>query len=63
MKSRHVLASGIGLPSFVVGLVVSFLVAWAVIAVFIKYLQKNGLEPFGYYRIVLGGVVFLLMRG
>ena len=41
----------------------SFLVAWAVIAVFIKYLQKNGLEPFGYYRILLGVGVFLLMRG
>jgi undecaprenyl-diphosphatase len=63
IKARHVLASGIGLPSIVIGLVVSFFVAWAVIAVFIKYLQKNGLEPFGYYRILLGVVVFLLMRG
>lgn len=63
IKSRHVLAQGIGLSSFVVGLLVSFLVAWAVIAVFIKYLQKNGLEPFGYYRILLGVAVFLLMRG
>jgi undecaprenyl-diphosphatase len=47
----------------VLGLVVSFFVAWAVIAGFIKYLQKNGLEPFGYYRIVLGIVVVLVMRG
>jgi undecaprenyl-diphosphatase len=63
MKARHVLASGIGLPSIVIGLVVSFFVAWAVIAVFIKYLQTNGLEPFGYYRILLGIVVFMVMRG
>ena len=63
IKSRHALATGIGLPSFVLGLVVSFFVAWAVIAGFIKYLQKNGLEPFGYYRILLGIVVVLVMRG
>ena len=63
IKSRHALASGIGLSSFVLGLVVSFFVAWAVIAGFIKYLQKNGLEPFGYYRILLGIVVVLVMRG
>src|ERR1700722_14986274 len=53
-KGRHELASGVGLPSIVIGLVVSFLVAWAVIAIFIRYLQRRGLEPFGYYRIVLG---------
>lgn len=63
IKARHVLASGIGASSIAIGLVVSFFVAWAVIAVFIKYLQKNGLEPFGYYRILLGIVVFLVMRG
>jgi undecaprenyl-diphosphatase len=57
-KSRHELASGIGAPSILIGLVVSFLVAWAVIAGFIRYLQRRGLEPFGYYRIVLGAVVF-----
>jgi undecaprenyl-diphosphatase len=41
-----------------VGLAVSFAVAWAVIASFLKYLQKHGLEPFGWYRVVLGAVVF-----
>ncbi len=62
IKSRHVLASGIGAGSIALGLLVSFFVAWIVIAGFIKYLQKHGLEPFGYYRIVLGIVVFLLLR-
>lgn len=57
LKSRAVLASGIGAPSLIVGLVVSFAVAWAVIATFLKYLRTRGLEPFGYYRIVLGIVV------
>jgi undecaprenyl-diphosphatase len=44
-------------------MVISFVVAWAVVAGFIKYLQKRGLEPFGYYRIVLGALVFFLVRG
>jgi undecaprenyl-diphosphatase len=60
-KARHVLVSSIGLPSIVIGLVVSFLVAWAVIAMFIRYLQRRGLEPFGYYRIVLGVVVLWVL--
>jgi undecaprenyl-diphosphatase len=58
-KSRHELASSIGGLNVAIGLVVSFLVAWGVIAAFLRYLQRRGLEPFGYYRIVLGIVVFV----
>ena len=39
-----------------------FVVAWAVVAGFLKYLQRRGLEPFGYYRIVLGVLVIWWMR-
>jgi undecaprenyl-diphosphatase len=60
-KARHELASGIGTTNLLIGLVVSFLVAWAVIAGFIRYLQRRGLEPFGYYRIALGVVVFWVL--
>jgi undecaprenyl-diphosphatase len=56
-KSRHVLLSHVGAASIVLGLVVSFVVAWGVIATFLKYLRTHGLEPFGWYRIVLGIVV------
>src|SRR5579864_7431493 len=38
-KARHVLASHVGGASMVVGLVVSFFVAWGVIASFLKYLR------------------------
>ena len=61
LKARHELASGVGDASILVGLLVSFFVAWAVIAVFIRYLQRRGLEPFGYYRIALGIVVLGLL--
>ena len=43
-----------------VGLLVSFIVAWAVIAAFLRYLGRRGLEPFGYYRIALAVVVVAL---
>jgi undecaprenyl-diphosphatase len=60
-KARHTLLADVGTSSLLVGLVVSFVVAWAVIAGFIRYLQRRGLEPFGYYRVVLGIVVFWVL--
>ncbi len=40
-----------------IGFIVSFLVAWAVIAWFISYISKRDFRAFGYYRIALGLVV------
>jgi undecaprenyl-diphosphatase len=45
-----------------VGLVVSFYVAWAVIAVFLTYVQRHTLRVFAYYRMVLGVLVLLVVR-
>lgn len=48
-----------------VGFVVSFLVAYAVIAAFMKFIQRHNFIPFGVYRIILGiGVLayFLLLK-
>ena len=59
-KSRAALV-GVGGLNLAIGLVVSFLVAWAVIAGFIAYLKKRGLAPFGVYRILLGVVVFVVL--
>lgn len=56
-KARHALATDVGIASLTVGMVVSFFVAWAVIASFLKYLRTRGLEPFGWYRVVIGVVV------
>jgi undecaprenyl-diphosphatase len=46
-----------------IGLVTAFIVSLAVIAVFLRYLNKFGLAPFGYYRIALGILVLVLARG
>jgi undecaprenyl-diphosphatase len=44
-----------------VGFVVSFLVAWAVVALFMNYIRKNDFKPFAYYRLALGIVILLLL--
>jgi undecaprenyl-diphosphatase len=61
-KARHeLIVEGTG--ALIVGLLVSFFVAWAVIAAFLRYLQSRGLAPFGFYRIVVGVLVlFTLAR-
>lgn len=59
-KSRVVLGH-IGAANVALGLGVSFVVAWAVIAAFLAYLKRRGLVPFGVYRVVLGVAVFLLL--
>jgi undecaprenyl-diphosphatase len=56
-KARTELASHVGGLNMAIGLAVSFFVAWAVIASFLKYLRTRGLEPFGWYRIAIGVVV------
>jgi undecaprenyl-diphosphatase len=61
-KARELLVSHVGAPSMVIGLVVSFAVAWGVIATFLKYLRTHGLEPFGWYRIAVGIVVLWAIR-
>jgi undecaprenyl-diphosphatase len=55
-KSRAALETHVGGASLAAGLAVSFLVAWAVIASFLRYLRRRGLEPFGWYRILVGAV-------
>lgn len=63
-KSRAVLMHDVGAPSIAVGMLVSFFVAWAVIAAFLRYLTRAGLEPFGVYRVVFGAAALLLaLRG
>jgi len=40
-----------------VGFVVSFVVAWIVVAAFMRFIQTHRFTPFAVYRILLGGVV------
>ncbi len=49
--------------TLVVGFAVSFLVAWIVIAGFMKFITKKDFKFFGYYRIVLGTVILFYFLG
>ncbi|MBN1492177.1 MAG: undecaprenyl-diphosphate phosphatase [Phycisphaerae bacterium] len=42
-----------------VGFVVSFLVAWVVVAAFMRFIQTHKFRGFAYYRIAVGAVVIL----
>jgi undecaprenyl-diphosphatase len=60
-KARHELTAGSSGAALAVGLLVSFAVAWVVIASFLTYLKRRGLEPFGWYRVALGTVVLWVL--
>jgi undecaprenyl-diphosphatase len=44
-----------------VGFIVSFLVAWAIIAFLMNYIRKHDFQLFGYYRIVLGIIIIAII--
>lgn len=41
----------------IIGFVISFLVAWIVVAWFMRWVRRHGFAPFAMYRIVLGSAV------
>ncbi len=61
VQARAVLTAD-DLLALALGLVVAFLVAWAVIATLLAFLKHHTLRLFGYYRILVGLVVLLVLR-
>ena len=43
-----------------IGLLVSFIVAWIVIAAFLTFVKRHTLRPFAYYRMIMGLIVLYL---
>ena len=59
-KNGHlIVAMPDGTTTLAIGLLVSFIVTWAVVAVFLRYVARIGLTPFGIYRLVIGAAVLL----
>lgn len=58
-KSRDVFQSA-DFVALGIGLFVSFVVAWIVIAAFLTFVKRHSLRPFAYYRIAMGMVVLYL---
>ncbi len=60
-KSRSLMTTDDTL-ALLLGLVVAFVVGWAVIAALLSYVKRHTLRVFGYYRIVLGIVVLAIFH-
>jgi undecaprenyl-diphosphatase len=50
-----------GINFLLLGSSIAFVVALLAIKFFIRFLQQNGFRIFGWYRIVLGAVLILLI--
>jgi undecaprenyl-diphosphatase len=66
LDNREALMAGTGIVGWseiAVGFCVSFVVALAVIKLFVAYVSRSGFAPFAWYRIVAGAAaIFLLSR-
>ncbi|MFZ9718892.1 MAG: undecaprenyl-diphosphate phosphatase, partial [Chitinophagaceae bacterium] len=56
-----ILGSQAHLQAFIIGNIVAFIVAMLAIRFFIGFLQKHGFRLFGWYRIVVGGILLVLI--
>lgn len=55
------LLNGQGIQTILLGCAVSFVVALIAIRFLINYLQKNGFKAFGWYRIIVGSILIMLI--
>jgi len=63
IKARGALVdSGAHVLNLAVGTIVSFLVAWAVIRAFLRYVRHWGLAPFGVYRLLLAAALVVTVH-
>ena len=55
------LSSQENIIAFVIGNIVAFVVAMLAIKFFIGYLQKHGFQLFGWYRIIVGAILLVMI--
>jgi undecaprenyl-diphosphatase len=61
-KEYHAIQWSTDGPILAIGSVTAFASAWLVVALFIRFLEKNSMAVFGWYRIALGILVLVLAR-
>ena len=49
------------LTTLIVGNVVAFIVALLAIKFFISFVTKHGFKAFGWYRIIVGGIILIML--
>ena len=61
MKEEYRAALTEHLDVLLIGCVVAFIVAILAIKFFISFLTKYGFKAFGWYRIIVGGLILVLL--
>jgi undecaprenyl-diphosphatase len=61
LKTRDDISTSVGWTPTVVGTVVSFIVAYASIAWLLRFVSRNSIIPFVWYRLALGGVLVMAL--
>lgn len=61
LKEEYRIAFSENIGVLLIGCVVAFIVAFLAIKFFISFLTKYGFKVFGWYRIVIGGVILILL--
>ena len=62
LKGGEGLMAQVGPAAVAVGFVSAAIVAALAVHGFVRYLTKKGLAPFGWYRLILAGIVWLTAR-
>ncbi|RFZ83383.1 undecaprenyl-diphosphate phosphatase [Mucilaginibacter terrenus] len=60
-KTHEQMFTGEQIKFLVVGNIIAFIVAMLAIKSFITFLEKRGFQLFGWYRILVGGVIIVLL--
>jgi undecaprenyl-diphosphatase len=60
-KEQPSLLNTSGIEMILIGSLIAFIVALVAIKFLISFLQKNGFKVFGWYRIIVGTVLILLI--
>ncbi|MGE5151883.1 MAG: undecaprenyl-diphosphate phosphatase [Rhodospirillaceae bacterium] len=63
LYKERALLSAADVPLFAIGLVFSFLSAWACVRWLLRYIATHDFVPFAWYRIAFGGIVLLTAWG
>ncbi|MBE0597850.1 MAG: undecaprenyl-diphosphate phosphatase [Desulfuromonadales bacterium] len=62
LKEGPLLLQASGWQGLAIGMTVSCLVAWIAVKGFLAYLNRHGMEVFGWYRIALAGVLVIALN-
>ena len=55
------LSSNTNIMCFIIGNIVAFIIALIAMRSFVSFLTKHGFKIFGYYRIIVGSIILILL--